>query len=268
MSGARGRPGGTSGRSPRALVPFLLLMVLALPAWAGLPETVARVKPSILGIGTVQPTRRPAGQFNGTGFVVGNGRYAVTNAHVIPSSLDRERKEFLAVLTGAGEREGVREATVVATDPEHDVALLSFKGTALPALRLGDSDRVREGERYAFTGFPLGIVLGMRPVTHQGIVSAVTPIATPQISARTLDPKMVHRLSAPYEVFQLDATAYPGNSGSPLYHPDTGVVIGVINKVFVKESKENLLKEPSGITYAIPAKFAEALLRKAGLAGE
>ena len=89
MSGARGRPGGTSGRSPRALVPFLLLMVLALPAWAGLPETVARVKPSILGIGTVQPTRRPAGQFNGTGFVVGNGRYAVTNAHVIPSSLDR-----------------------------------------------------------------------------------------------------------------------------------------------------------------------------------
>ena len=79
---------------------------------------------------------------------------------------------------------------------------------------------------------------------------------------------MVHRLSAPYEVFQLDATAYPGNSGSPLYHPDTGVVIGVINKVFVKESKENLLKEPSGITYAIPAKFAEALLRKAGLGGE
>ena len=80
---------------------------------------------------------------------------------------------------------------------------------------------------------------------------------------------MINRIKVgAFNIFQLDATAYPGNSGSPLYHPDTGVVIGVINKVFVKESKENLLKEPSGITYAIPAKFAAALLQKAGLGGE
>ncbi len=250
------------------LASALLVAALALPARAGLPETIARVKPSVLGVGTVQLTRRPPGQFTGTGFVVGDGRHAITNAHVIPVSLDQERKEFLAVLTGAGGREGVREATVVATDPEHDVALLSFQGAPLPALRLGDSGRVREGERYAFTGFPLGIVLGMRPVTHQAMVSAITPIATPQISAKTLDPKVIQRLGSPYDVFQLDATAYPGNSGSPLYHPDSGVVVGVINKVFVKESKENLLKEPSGITYAIPATFAAALLRRAGLSAD
>ena len=76
---------------------------------------------------------------------------------------------------------------------------------------------------------------------------------------------MVKRLRDPYDVFQLDATAYPGNSGSPLYEPRTGDVVGIINKVFVKETKENVLKDPSGITYAIPATHAEALMIKAGL---
>ncbi len=142
------------------------------------------------------------------------------------------------------------------------MALFRFQGTAL---RLGDSRRVREGELYAFTGFPIGLVLGMHPVTHRGIVSAITPIVIPQISAGQLTPEMVKRLKEPYDIFQLDATAYPGNSGSPLYFPGTGVVVGVINKVFVKESKENLLKDPSGITYAIPATYAEALMNQAGI---
>ena len=111
------------------------------------------------------------------------------------------------------------------------MALLRFKGTALPALRLGDSRRVREGELYAFTGFPIGLVLGMHPVTHRGIVSAITPIVIPQISAGQLTPEMVKRLNEPYDIVQLDATAYTGNSVSPLYFPGTGVVVGVINKV-------------------------------------
>jgi S1-C subfamily serine protease len=59
--------------------------------------------------------------------------------------------------------------------------------------------------------------------------------------------------------------AYPGNSGSPLYDGHTGEVIGVINAVFVKSTKENALKDPSGITYAIPAKYVRELLEQAGL---
>jgi S1-C subfamily serine protease len=55
----------------------------------------------------------------------------------------------------------------------------------------------------------------------------------------------------------LDATAYPGNSGSPLYIPETGEVVGVINKVFVKESREAVLEKPSGITYAIPVRYVK-----------
>ena len=105
----------------------------------------------------------------------------------------------------------------------------------------------------------------MRPVTHRGIVSSITPIAVPQLAASLLNPKLIKRLSRPYDVFQLDATAYPGNSGSPLYDPGSGEVVGIVNRVFVKESKENVLEHPSGITYAIPINHAAALLRAAGL---
>jgi serine protease Do len=93
---------------------------------------------------------------------------------------------------------------------------------------------VREGEEYAFTGFPIGTVLGLFAVTHRGIISAISPIAIPQLTSNSLDPKVIRRLRDPYNVYQLDATAYPGNSGSPLYDPSTAQVIGVIHKVFVK----------------------------------
>ena len=62
-------------------------------------------------------------------------------------------------------------------------------------------------------------------------------------------------------MFQLDATAYPGNSGSPLYDPATGEVIGIVNMVFVKGTKESALTQPSGITYAIPSRYLIELLK-------
>jgi S1-C subfamily serine protease len=75
----------------------------------------------------------------------------------------------------------------------------------------------------------------------------------------------VRRLSrGPFPVFQLDATAYPGNSGSPVYDPATGEVIGVVNMVFVKGTKEAALERPSGITYAIPSRYLVELLKSGG----
>ena len=53
-------------------------------------------------------------------------------------------------------------------------------------------------------------------------------------------------------IYQLDLTAYPGNSGSPVYLSETGEVFAIINKGFVKETKEAAIESPSGITYAIP----------------
>lgn len=118
---------------------------------------------------------------------------------------------------------------------------------------------MREGKALAFTGFPLGMVLGLHHVTHRCIVSAITPLATPAITARQLDPKAARQLQKPvYAVFQLDGTAYPGSSGSPLFDPATGEVVGVVNMVFVKGVKESAISAPSGITYAVPANYLKA----------
>jgi len=80
-----------------------------------------------------------------------------------------------------------------------------------------------------------------------------------------LEKNLIGRLTGACTVFQLDATAYPGNSGSPLYHPDTGQVVGIINKVFIQESKETVIQKPSGISYAIPINHLQELLKKTRL---
>ena len=114
------------------------------------------------------------------------------------------------------------------------------------------------------TGYPIGAILGPIPATHRGMIAAVTPIAIPQGRAGELNAAVIRRLaSGAFPVFQLDATAYPGNSGSPVYDPATGEVLGVVNMVFVKGTKEAALSQPSGITYAVPARHLEALLRTA-----
>lgn len=246
----------------------VLSMMLALwmtAATAGLPETVMRIKPSIVGVGSHSPMGSPQTRVMGTGFVVHDGRHVMTNAHVLPTGLDEKRNERLVIIVPDGYNGAVRNATIVKVDRKHDLALLKMTGNPLPKMKLGDSRKVREGEVYAFTGFPIATVIGLRPVTHRGLIAALTPIAMPVDNSQDLNTKMMQRLSAPYEVFQLDATAYPGNSGSPLYHPHTGVVVGVLNSVFIKETKENVIQNPSGISYAIPVTHAWDLLREAGL---
>jgi len=249
----------------------LLAASAALVLWAGTPhataadqaDTVARLKPSVVVVGTFQATRNPRFRFRGTGFAVGDGTLVATNAHVIPSVLNTEQREVVTVLVRAnGHQLRQYEATPVATDLDHDLALLRVKGAPLTALQLGDSERVREGELYLFTGFPIGEVLGAFPVTHRAMVAAIAPVAIPTGRAAKLDPKLMRRLQGgAYQIFQLDATAYPGNSGSPLYDARTGAVVGVLNMVFVKGTKESVLEDPSGISYAIPARYLAELLR-------
>jgi len=229
-----------------------------------LPDAIIKIKPSIVAIGTFQKTRRPPSVFRGTGFVIGDGRQIATNAHVLPDKLDREKNEMLAVFSANGSEVEIRQAIKIAEDRDYDLAILEINGPPLTAVTLGDSNRVKEGETYAFTGFPIGMVLGLHPVTHRGIISAVTPVVIPQLSAQQLEKKTLARLMAPYDIFQLDATAYPGNSGSPLYQLDSAQVIGILNKVFVQQSKETLIQQPSGISYAIPSKYLIALLQKIG----
>jgi S1-C subfamily serine protease len=246
-----------------------LLLVLFLcavgPAHADLSETITRVKPSIVAVGTFLPTRSPQSNFGGTGFVIADGRHVVTNAHVIPKEIDYAKKERLAVFVGQGSKASGRNAKILAMDEKHDLCLLSIAGKPLPALELGTTKQVKEGNLYAFTGFPIGMVLGLQPVTHRGIVSAITPMVIPALTSRQLSVKMIRAMREPYNVFQLDATAYPGNSGSPLYEVDSGQVVGVINSVLVKSTKESALENPTGISYAIPIDYLNKLLKKAGV---
>ncbi|MFP4079380.1 MAG: S1C family serine protease [Ectothiorhodospira sp.] len=240
------------------------------PAAAGaqeLADTVERVTPSVVGVGTWQATRSPRADLRGSGFVVGDGRHVVTNHHVIPPILDTENREHLAVFVpGGGEQEvEMRKARRVALDERRDLALLRIEGDPLPALRIGESGRLRPGNEVALTGFPIGAVLGLVPATHVGIVSAVTPIALPMRSTDNLDPALIRRLRDPFDVFQLDLTAYPGNSGGPLFRPGDPRVIGVLNMVFVKEGRERALDRPSGISYAIPGDHVRDLMRQVDL---
>ena len=234
---------------------------------ASLVETIKQVKPSIVGVGTYQEITRPPSKLLGTGFLVFDDRHIITNSHVLPRSLRISQREFYCVFVGEGRNASIVRVTVVMRDDDHDIALLRADRSidARPLVLRGNAD-LAEGEPVAFTGFPIGTVLGLYPATHRGIISARTPIVIPQATPKRLDLQMIKRLREAFEVYQLDATAYPGNSGSPLYDPVNGEVVGIVSSVFVKASKEKALSDPSGITYAIPIDFAIRILEKAGLA--
>jgi S1-C subfamily serine protease len=241
---------------------FLAALAASLAARADdMVDAIRRIKPAVVAVGTFQQTRSPSAEFRGTGFVVGDGLSVITNAHVLPPALNAEQKEMLGIIMGEGGAHTFRQATVAAVDREHDLVHLRINGQPLPAATLRDSDQVAEGQTLGFTGFPLGMLLGLRHVTHKAMLSALTPIAVPASNARQLDAKTIAQMQrSPFMVFQLDATAYPGSSGSPLFDPSSGAVVGIINMVYVKGSKENAISNPSGITYAIPGNYIRKLL--------
>ncbi|SDA56730.1 MULTISPECIES: serine protease [unclassified Janthinobacterium] len=248
------------------LLTLLFLALCAPPpcdADEALAQAIARIKPSVVGVGSLQKTRTPPMNFIGTGFAAGDGLSVLTCAHVIQKLLDANPNEVIGILTGQGEAAQFRPAKVVSIDTEHDLALLRLAGAPLPALALGDAGTVREGQAMAFMGFPLGTLLGLHHVTHRATVSSLTPVVMPSENAQRLDTRRLAQLQkSPYTVFQLDATAYPGSSGSPLFDPETGVVYGIVNMVYVKGLKETAISAPSGITYAIPGNYMQAILLK------
>ncbi|MBL8413615.1 MAG: trypsin-like peptidase domain-containing protein [Propionivibrio sp.] len=255
--------GSISSRWSAHLFVLFALLPFARVATAALPDLIEQIKPSIVVIGTYSRTRNPAFVMRGTGFVVGNGTLVATNAHVVPEVLDAASGETLLVQAVSGTTGTQRRlAKTAAKDKSHDLALLRIEGTPLPAMTLHSVGPVREGQSVAFTGFPIGGVLGLSPVTHRGIISAITPIALPSATANQLNEQVIKRLkSGTFEVYQLDGTAYPGNSGGPLFEMERGEVIGIINMVFVKGTKESVLSQPSGISFAVPVQYLQELLR-------
>lgn len=227
-------------------------------------QIVNKVKPSIVGIGIYAPLGRPSKQLRGTGFSIGDGTIIATNYHVVDLELDPNSNQQLVVFIGSGQDNSASPAEIIATDPAHDLALLKIKVNVTP-LKLDSPFRIDDGTDVAFTGFPIGAVLGLYSATHRGMIAAYTPVATPSVNASKISIAMMKRLKEPYFVYQLDATAYPGNSGSPVYELESGSVVAIINKVFVQQTKEAAITNPSGITYAIPVKYLKLLAKNKGI---
>ncbi len=234
--------------------------------WAApLADVVALTKPSIVLIGTYRATDSPRFRFLGTGFVVGDGTKIVTNAHVAgkADALAKDEPGLVVQVPASNGIWAMHKARVLEKNEPHDLALLQIDGTAAPSLKVVVSQGVREGDDLAFTGFPIGGLLGFSPVTHRATVSSITTMALPSPTSQRLSGRAIRSLrDAKIEVFQLDGTAYPGNSGGPLFDPANGEVLGVINMVLIKSTRESALTQPSGITYAIPSRYVLEMLER------
>jgi S1-C subfamily serine protease len=249
------------------LLKTLLWILLGLTANAhshSITEIVAKVKPSVVGVGVYDALGVQTHQLQGTGFVFGDGTLVATNYHVIDKELDPQKVQYHIVFIGTGRNPKIVKVEIIARDREHDLAILKLPSPLTP-LKLSSPNYAEDGTDVLLTGFPIGAVLGLYPATHRGIIAATTPDVIPSAHSSQLSINMLKRLEGKFMIYQLDITAYPGNSGSPLYSAENGEVLGILNKVFVKESKETVLEKPSGISYAIPIKYLVELAKRKGI---
>jgi len=162
----------------------------------------------------------------GSGFIISEDGYILTNNHVV-GDVDKMTVEL---------KDGRKftNAKLIGTDPESEVALIKIEGSGFPVLPLGDSDKMEIGDWVIAIGNPFGL----NETVTVGVVSAVGR-------------SNVH--IADYESFiQTDAAINPGNSGGPLINLD-GKVIG-INTAIVSQSGGYM-----GIGFAIPINMAKTI---------
>ncbi|MCE4554100.1 S1C family serine protease [Roseateles cellulosilyticus] len=226
-----------------------------------LPALIARAKRSVVVVGSYGLLDNPRFGFRATGFAVADGLHVLTSAHVVPSEAPGRVDQSIAVQVWTPELAWqLRSARLVQKDRRNDLALLEIDGPPLTPLKLATRE-APEGTAIALMGFPLGNSLGYVHTTHRGIVSARSAVAVPASDSAGLNPRAVRQLrDGAFEVLQLDAIAYPGNSGGPVFDLETGEVIGVLQGGVVKGTREAALSSPTGITYAVPVGAAAALL--------
>ena len=151
----------------------------------------------------------------GSGFILSADGYIMTNAHVVDGA-----DELLVTLTDKREF----KARVVGSDKRTDVALVKIDASALPSVKIGDSNRVKVGEWVMAIGSPFGLE---NSVTA-GIVSAKA------------------RDTGDYVPFiQTDVAINPGNSGGPLINL-RGEVVGINSQIYSRSGGF------MGISFAIP----------------
>ena len=165
----------------------------------------------------------PPGRAMGTGFIISDDGYVLTNHHVI------DRADQVKV-TLSNQRQ--YDAKVVGSDERSDVALLKIEGEGLPVLRIGDASGVKPGQWAVAIGSPFGF----EQTVTAGIVSAVgrsNPYANQQY--------------VPF--IQTDVAINQGNSGGPLLNT-RGEVIGINSQIFSNSGGY------MGVAFAIPIDVA------------
>ncbi len=205
-----------------------------------LTAVVARATESVVTI-TAEGTSR--GRFSplavpstgvGSGVVVTSSGLILTNNHVV------EGARKLTVATSDGQQ---LSATVVDTDPVHDMAVIRATGGTLVPAVLGDSSAIKVGETVLAIGSPLG---EFTETVTRGIISALD-------RSITVGDQQTGRREDLSGLIQTDAAINPGNSGGALIN-DQGAVIGM--NTAVAGSAE-------GIGFAIPINAAKAMIDQA-----
>ena len=162
-------------------------------------------------------------QSMGSGFIISQDGYIVSNYHVVQDT------DTVEVLTADG---GAYEAVLVGYDDTNDIALLKVEAEGLPYVTLGSSSKLQVGDQVAAIGNPLGDLTSTLTV---GYISAKDRIVTTE--------------GATINMLQTDAAINSGNSGGPLFNMQ-GEVVGITTAKFSGTSESGVSIE--GIGFAIP----------------
>jgi Do/DeqQ family serine protease len=170
----------------------------------------------------------------GSGVLVSENGYIVTNNHVIEGAVDE------GILVTLNDKR-LFDARIVGTDPTTDLAILKVDGEALPAVTFGNSNEVNVGEWVLAVGNPLSL----RSTVTAGIVSALSRQV--QIPGETANQLRVDSF------IQTDAAINKGNSGGPLVNT-SGELVG-INTAIATQSGSN-----QGYGFAVPSNLVRKVM--------
>ena len=177
-----------------------------------------------------QPRQNTPTPAAGSGFIISEDGYILTNNHVVENA-----DEIIVALSDRRER----EATLVGADKFSDLALLKIDATDLPTVDFGNSDELEVGEWVVAIGSPFGFE---HSVTA-GIVSA---------KGRSL-PGDTGSNYVPF--IQTDVAINPGNSGGPLFNL-RGKVVGINSQIFTRSGGF------MGLSFSIPVNVAMNVVRQ------
>lgn len=188
-------------------------------------QIAAKLAPSVVTVDAYYNHRGEEYVSQGSGFIISEDGYIVTNAHVIDG--DKYKDYEISVIIHDGEVNAEEHvAAVIGYDVRTDIAVLKIDATGLPAVDIGDSTALVKGDEVVAIGNPGGSQFAGSITT--GVISGID---------RILDDSGYSESAMRY--LQTDAAISPGNSGGPLVNI-YGQVIGINSVKIVDEEYENL----------------------------